>query len=189
MEELLIHYGLFAVALFAFFEGDVTYIMAGIVAHMGLIDFWAVIVIGSVCSFANDAIWYWVGHHQSHRVKTNRAYLQAGPTVERLAAKYGAWQIMTTRLVYGTRIASAIFWGVQKYSFARYSVLAFTGCLLWATLLTSLGYFLSTSAELLMSEIKTLELWLLGGLLAAIGVYIIRRAWFRQRAKSELAEE
>lgn len=183
MENFLIHYGLLAVALFAFFEGDITYVMAGVVAHLGYFDFMAVIIIGSICSYANDVVWYWVGYKQADKIKASRIYRRAGPKVERLAAKYGTWQILSTRLVYGTRIASAIFWGVQKFSFVRYTIIDFLSCLLWAVVLTGLGFFLSNSAGMLIRHVHALELWLLVAVIIGVGAYIVGRTALKQRVK------
>src|SRR5882724_12692521 len=51
MESFLIHYGLAAVALLAIIDGDVTLILAGVIAHLGLFSLPAGIAAGSAGAF------------------------------------------------------------------------------------------------------------------------------------------
>jgi membrane protein DedA with SNARE-associated domain len=87
--------------------------------------------------------------------------------VERLAKKFKGWEIVVARVVYGTRIASALFWGIHKFSFARFAILDLSSCLVWALLLTSIGFFLGQSAEVFLGNLKHIEIWLLAAMIGA----------------------
>lgn len=184
MENFLMHYGLFAVAFFALTEGDVTFIMAGVVAHLGFFGFFSVIIIGSLSSFVGDCVWFWVGRSRADSIRETHIYTRVGTTVEQLAERFGAWEIVTARFVYGTRIASSLFWGTQNLSFSRFAILDYFSCALWAGLLTALGFFMSRSASALIGEIKSIEIWLLVALVVAVGIFFVTKTVMGQRIKN-----
>jgi membrane protein DedA with SNARE-associated domain len=180
MEAFLMQYGLLALVILAAVEGDATFVIAGIMAHFGFIDFFAVIVIGSFSSFLADCGWFWLGSTHSDWILRSHHYHRVGPLVERLARKFKGAEIVIARFVYGTRIASSLFWGVHKFSFARFVVLDLISCLVWAMLLTGIGFFLGKSAELFLGDLRRVELWLLMtsvgvGLVFLIGKFLLDR--------------
>lgn len=183
MEYFLIHYGIYAVAFLAFIEGDVTFILAGVVAHLGIFSFPMAIIIGAVFSFAGDCVWFWLGRKQAGKIRASRFYSKAGGTTEQLAGKFGAWEIILTRFAYGTRIASSVFWGTQNFRFSRFGIIDFLSCFSWTVLLTGLGYFMSSSAAALIGEIKKLEIWLFIAVVLAIGIYIVSVTVIGRRIK------
>ena len=89
-----------------------------------------------------------------------------------------AWELLAARLVFGARIASAIFWGVRGLSVGRFVSIDLIGCLAWASAMTSLGWLLSHSAMLLIGEVKRIEIWLLGALLVGVAISMILRMIF-----------
>jgi membrane protein DedA with SNARE-associated domain len=167
MENFLIQYGLLALVILAAVEGDATFVVAGVVAHLGFINFLTVIVVGGLSAFLADCFWFWLGYSHSDFILKSRRYRRLGPVIERLAKRFKGWEIIIARFVYGSRIASALFWGIHKFSFTRFILLDLISCLVWAILLTSIGFFLSKSAEAFLGDLKRLELWLL---VAVLGI-------------------
>ncbi len=100
--------------------------------------------------------------------------------VKKLVEQFGAWEIIMSRFVYGTRIASSLFWGIQGLSFARFAFFDVIGCVLWASLLIGLGFFMSNSAQALIGKIKAVERWLLVALVVTIGILLIREVFIRK---------
>src|SRR5439155_223752 len=80
-------------------------------------------------------------------------YLRAAPLIERLVARVGEREIVLSRFVYGTRIASMFFWGVHRLPYARFAAFDLVGCLLSAIVLAGLGFGLSTSAVALLGRV------------------------------------
>ncbi len=180
MEALLIRYGLAAVFIGSAVEGDVVFILAGVVAHLGLLDLPTVIVAGALGTFGADNFWYWLGRSSGARIRGSRAYRRAEPLADHLAGRFGPWELVVARLVFGARIASAIFWGVRGLSVGRFMLIDLIGCLAWASAITSLGWLLSHSAMLLIGEVKRIEIWLLGALLVGVAISVIFRMTFRR---------
>jgi membrane protein DedA with SNARE-associated domain len=182
LQELLVRYGVLAVALGAAFEGDFSLILAGVVSHLGIFPFPQAIAAGTVGSILGDSIWYGLGRLRGPRFRQGKLYRRVGPTIERLARKLGPWQLLAARFVYGTKAASMVFWGLHGLQVGRFLLIDLIGCFLGATVFTGLGYLVSGSAVALLGKVKRVQLWILGVLLVgAVIVFLIDRT-----AKHEL---
>lgn len=181
-QQLLIQYGLFAVLVGSAFEGDITLVLAGVVAHLGIFAFPLAVAAGALGSLAGDCAWYSLGRFREPHIRESRFYRRVGPTIERLAGRLGPWQLLAARFVYGTKSASMIFWGLHGLPFRRFLLIDIVGCVLGSLVFTSLGYLLSGSATVLLGHVKRVELWLLGAaIVGGLIVFIIDRT-----AKHEL---
>src|SRR5215203_5794334 len=182
LQTFLLTYGLVAVLIGSAFEGDLTLILAGVLAHLGAFSFPMAVLAGAVGSMAGDLVWFGLGRWRGSRFRAGRLYRRFGPTVERLATRLGPWQLVAARFVYGTKAVSMIFWGLHGLSLKRFLLIDTVGCLLGSLVFTSLGYLLSGSATALLGHVRRLHLWLLGAaIIAVIVVFIIDRT-----AKHEL---
>jgi membrane protein DedA with SNARE-associated domain len=179
MEDFIARYGLFAVFVGAVFEGDVTMILAGVVAHMGLMNPVTAVGAGACGAVLSDGGFYLAGRYSRAAIERSRMYVRARPVLDRLVGRLGAWQIVLARFVYGTRVASMLFWGMRALPWRRFLPLDALACTLWAGALVGLGFSLSASAAVLIGDVKEAELWLLGGLLAATIIVLALRAWGR----------
>src|SRR5262249_55774895 len=120
VEALITRFGLLAVFLGTAVEGDLALILGGVAAHMGLMDPLLVGVAGTFGGLFGDAVWSLVGRSNADAFRQSRVYRRVGPTIERLVERFGAWQILLARPVYGTRVASMLFWGTQRLPPARF---------------------------------------------------------------------
>lgn len=116
MEAFIAHFGLIAVFLGAIFDGDLVLVLAGVIAHLGLMDLWVAMGFAAAGCFAGDFGWYLLGRVRSDAIRNSRAYRKVGPVVERLSNRVGAWQIIAARFMYGTRVATMLFWGTHRLS-------------------------------------------------------------------------
>ncbi|MGH7702811.1 MAG: DedA family protein [Gemmatimonadales bacterium] len=105
------NYGLLAVFCAATIEGDLTLILAGVVAHLGLLDLGLAVVADTLGNLTGDIAWYLLGRSHARRIRESRLYLRVGPTIERLARRLGDWQLLAARVVYGTRNAQHVVLG------------------------------------------------------------------------------
>jgi membrane protein DedA with SNARE-associated domain len=173
LQELLIQHGLIAVLIGSAFEGDFTLILAGVVAHLGIFEFWLAVAAGAVGSFVGDSAWYALGRLRGPRFREGKLYQRVGHRIERLAQRMGPWELVAARFVYGTKAASMVFWGLNGLSLPRFLLIDALGCALGALVFGSLGYLLSGSATALMGHVKRFELWLLGAAVAGVVIVFI----------------
>jgi len=180
LEELITNYGLGAVFLGTLFEGDVTVILAGVVAHMGMVSFPTVLLVGFGAGVLRDCACYYLGR-SNPRARETRLYQHAAAAVERLSGRFGELELLFAPFVYGVRVASMIFWGVRGLSFPRFLALEMIGCALWVVTFSGVGYFLSDRAEDLIGDVKAVEKWLLGALVGAVLLVLALRAASKRR--------
>lgn len=177
VESLLSHYGLPAVLLLATVEGDLTLILAGVGAHVGLFRLDAAILAGAAGNFLGDCVWYLIGRSHSQRLSDSRFFQRVAPTVDALVRRLGLWELFVARIVYGTRNASMVFWGLRGLPWGRFAAMDLLGCAFWSLVLVLLGFLLSNSAAALIGEVRRIEVWLLGAVVAAaLLVYLINRS-------------
>lgn len=177
LQGLLVRYGLVAVLIGSAGEGDLTLILAGIVSHLGLFPFpWAV-AAGALGSLLGDSAWYGLGRFRGPRFREGRLYRRVGPTIDRLARRFGPWELLAARFVYGTKAASMVFWGLHGLALPRFLLIDAVGCAVGSLVFTGLGYLVSGSATVLLGKVRRFQLWLLGALLVGVViVYLIHRA-------------
>src|SRR6266404_1588739 len=123
METLLIRYGLAAVFIGGAIEGDVTFTLAGVVVDLGLMHLPSVIAVGTLGALTGDCTWYWFGRSGSARIRNSPVYLRAEPIASHLTSRFGAWEIVVARFIFGARTASCVFRGTRRLSFTRFLVI------------------------------------------------------------------
>src|SRR6187200_1118185 len=109
MQDFLLEYGLLAVFLCAIAENDVTFILTGVAVHLSSMHPVPAIVAGLAGALLHDSIWFGLGHWRSETIRSHRVYRRVGPAVERLAARFGPWELFACRFIYGTRTPSLVF--------------------------------------------------------------------------------
>jgi len=162
MEKFLIKYGLYAVFFGSTFEGDATPIMSGAFAHLGYFSLFAA---GAAClggMFLGDCLWYWAGRKYSSRIEKSRFYQKAMSKAERFIGKDSVWwQLVVSRLIYGTRNATLLYCGIKRMNFLQFAATDFVVCAVWISLLAPAGYFLSLNANNLVGDVKHIEFGIL----------------------------
>jgi membrane protein DedA with SNARE-associated domain len=184
VEELVRRYGLLAVFLGTAVEGDLGLILGGVAAHLGLVHPLEVGVAGALGGFAGDAAWFTVGRRSADVLRRSAVYRRVGPTIERLVARFGPLQILLARPVWGTRVASMLFWGTERLAPGRFVALDLPASSVWAALLVSLGYFSSLSVEALLGKVRHVEEWMAGAVAVALVIALVRRVVVARRVRS-----
>jgi membrane protein DedA with SNARE-associated domain len=180
-EELLIRDGPLAVLLGAAFEGDITLILAGVLARLGIISYPLAIGAAVIGSFCGDMIWYTLGRVRGPWVRGTRLYQRVGGKIEELAGRIGAWELLAARFVYGTKAASMVFWGLHGLPLIRFALIDSLACVIGAFAFISLGYLVGGSAEVLIGKVRHIEQLLLSAIFAAaVLAYAINRAAKRE---------
>jgi len=182
MDALILRFGLVMVFFGTAVEGDVTMMLAGVTAHLGLFRLAEAVTIGALGGFAGDAFYYGLGRWHATTIRSTQLYRRAEPAIGRFTARFGPLQIVVARFIYGTRVASMVFWGVQRLPLWRFALIDACGCALWAAVLGGLGFTLSGSAVLLVGRVRRVRVWLFGALLGCAALVLLYRAFLQRRA-------
>ncbi|HYE64179.1 MAG TPA: VTT domain-containing protein [Pyrinomonadaceae bacterium] len=194
--ELIGNYGLYAVFLLAMIEGDITLLLAGVLAHSGFFGEYSlakVIFAGTLGGVAGDNVAYGMGRGFGIGARNFRFYRVSKPRIERLTEKFGPLSIFLSKYVYGLRTASCVFYGVGRMPYVLFLPLAFASCLAWVLTLSCLGYFFSGAITGLLGDFHQIGILLLIiVVLGIIGFYLAERFWFSKKieeADPELIQE
>jgi membrane protein DedA with SNARE-associated domain len=195
MKEFLSTYGLWAAFLLALVENDVAFIVLGVVVKLGEgdnlpdLNAYAAIPAAIIGALLHDTGWYALGYLNSEAIKASRVYRRVGPTIERLAKRFGAWEIVIARFIYGTRNPSSVFWGIQHLPYAEFAALELLALTIWGSLLTFLGYHFTGWAQRLIGKVEshTHSRLIIGSIIAAFVVVTLLR-FFNRRGIAKIQQ-
>src|ERR1700754_4188856 len=98
--DLIGQYGLYAVFILVMIEGDITLLLAGVLAHsyfFGDYSFAWALFWGTLGGCVSDNIAYFCGRGLRKTVKEFRFYRAAKPRIERLTNKFGPSSIFLSK--------------------------------------------------------------------------------------------
>jgi membrane protein DedA with SNARE-associated domain len=152
MESFLTSAPYAALILFGFLEAacipipsEVTFGFAGVLAYQGHLNLVLVIIIGSLAELAGSYASYAVGRRGGKPLvqKLGRYVLVTQGDVdrsERFLAGRGAWAISVGRMLPFIRAFTSIVAGLVRVPAARFGVLSLIGTVIYATVLSLIGY-------------------------------------------------
>ncbi|ULR42696.1 DedA family protein [Rhizobium sp. K102] len=141
IELLIENYGLLAIFLGAAFEGETAAFLGGVVAHRGLLPYWAAASAATAGSFAGDQFWFFAGRYAARWSLVRRLLERpALARVTRLLETYPTGFILAFRFLVGLRTISPVVIGTTGISTGKFVVLNAVAALVWGQLFTALGY-------------------------------------------------
>jgi membrane protein DedA with SNARE-associated domain len=187
LNDLLFQYGLYAVFILVMLEGDITLLLAGVLAHSGFFgeySFARVLVWGTVGGCFSDNLAYLTGRGFREGVREVRFYRAAKPRLERLTNKFGPLSIFLSKYIYGLRWAACVFYGVGRMPYLRFLFLSFVSCFLWVFILAGAGYFFSGAVMNLIGDFERLgKVLLVIVVVGIVGFYLTERFWLSKKVE------
>jgi membrane protein DedA with SNARE-associated domain len=190
MREFLQHYGIWAAFLLALLENDVSFIAIGVVARLGDGDpatpdefnLYAALAAAIAGAIIHDTFWFVIGHQHSGWFRSSRVYMRIGPAIERLAKRFGPWEIFFARFIYGTRNPTSVFWGIQHLPYRTFAGIELLALAIWGSLLVTIGYKFTSLALKVIGHVERHQhphLLITALVVALLGIYLLR--WFNRR--------
>ncbi len=187
VNDLLGQYGVYAVFILVMLEGDITLLLAGVLAHSGFFgpySFAQVLIWGTIGGCASDNLAYFMGRGFCEGVREFRFYKAAKPRLERLTNKFGALSIFLSKYIYGLRWAACVFYGVGHLPYLRFLVLSFASCFMWVFVLAGAGYFFSGAVMGLIGDFQRVgKVLLVIVILGIVGFYLAERFWISRKVE------
>ena len=187
-ESLLAKYGYVAVLLGTAFEGETIMIMGGFSAHRGYLKLlpW-VVLAGFGGNFIQNQVYFILGcRYGTRMVEKHPDWKPRLQQVHRWLERFQSALIIGVRFVPGFRTIGGVAIGMSDVSLGRFAFLNLIGALLWAVVIGFLGYLCGHALELIMGEIKHLEVPIL------VGIAVIGGLWLffnhRRRSKSPVIQ-
>jgi membrane protein DedA with SNARE-associated domain len=183
LELFLQRYGLLAIGVGTFLEGETILVLGGLAAHRGYLDLTAVIAAGFAGTFFGDQLYFHLGRTRG------KAYLSRRPAwaprierAQRFLARHHVAFILGFRFLYGLRTVSPFAIGMSHVPYRRYLILNSLGGFAWTVAVALLGYGIGHGAEALLGRVRELEVWLFVGV-AAAGAIVWTVSLVRRRGK------
>jgi membrane protein DedA with SNARE-associated domain len=184
LESFLAKYGYIAILLGTAFEGETIMIMGGFSAHRGYLELlpW-VVLAGFVGNFIQNMTYFVLGRRYGNRMLEKHPDWK--PRLQQVNGWLERFQSLLSiglRFVPGFRTIGGVAIGMSDVSTGRFIFLNLIGAVLWAVVIGVLGYLCGHVLELIMGDIKHLEVPILVGIAVVGGLlFFVHR---RRRGKA-----
>ena len=196
LSQLIEQYGLYAVFFLVMIEGDITLLMAGVLAHSAFFghsataSFARVLVWGTLGGVASDNLAYLAGRAFGQTVRNFRFYRSSKERMQRLTNRFGTLSIFLSKYIYGLRWATCTFYGVAHMPYVRFLSLSLASCFVWVLILSGIGFFFSTAVMGLLGDFRRLGKALLVIVIVGIlGFYLVKRVWLSKKVEEAEPEK
>jgi membrane protein DedA with SNARE-associated domain len=187
LSHLIELFGLYAVFVLVMIEGDITLLLAGVLAHSHFFhdySFAKVLLWGTLGGVTSDNVAYGLGRGFGKTVRNFRFYRAAKPRLERLTDRFGGLSIFLSKYIYGLRWASCTFYGVAHMRYLRFLALSVSSCFLWVFILSGIGYFFSSAVMGLIGDFRHLgKVLLVIVIVGVLGFYLVKRLWLSKKVE------
>ncbi len=160
-----------------FFPGASLLFTAGLLASQGFFNPWILIPGVTIAAILGDIVGYWFGRKVGYKLFLRpdsrffkHEHLQKA---EAFYEKYGARTILFARFIPLIRTFAPIVAGVANMNVRTFLLYNLLGALLWATGVTSLGYFLGTSVP----GVEEYLTFIILGIIVVSSIPVMLEAW------------
>lgn len=187
LASLISQYGLAIVLAGSLLEGETVLLLAGYAAHRGYLDLTAVVAVAMLGAVIGDQVWFALGRRQGMRLIVRRPWLNS--RVQRaldLIERHPVKVIFAMRFAWGLRTALPIAVGMSHVSWRRFLLLNLLSALLWAPLVTGMGYMFGAILARHVTGLHRVEHWgMLAIVTGALAIHLVARRR-RQSSHSNL---
>lgn len=175
MESFLAEYGVLAILVSAFFQGELAVAMGGVLAHQDLVSVPGAVGAGSLAAFTSSQGFFFLGRSLRDRPFVRRMMARPGFTRARsLFERHPSGFVFGYHFIPGFQAVSPLAIGTTAISGARFALLNAFASFIWANSFTGLGYALGNSMEFVLGELRLIEHLLLG-LAAVLVLFLVAR--------------
>ena len=163
--------------------------LGGVAVSRGTIDFWPLMIVGTIGSTAGNYVWYWLGDHWGRTRlepfvnRWARWLTMEWEDVEKARGffqRHGPWVVFVFRFTPVFRTMISLPAGLAHMSVGRFLVFTFAGAFIWNLLLVEGGRRLA----LWLADSQEVLGWIiLGSLGVGLLVYIWRVITWKPRAE------
>lgn len=181
LSALITEYGYWTIFIGCFLEGETVLLLAGFAVHRGMLQFEQVVAVAFIASTMGDQIFFWLGrrHGDALLLRFPRLGRQL-PRVQALLQRHHVTLILSIRFLYGLRVAGPIAIGALRVAPFRFAWINIVGALIWALLITTLGYEFGNALQWVFNDLHRIEEAVFA-LLALAGLgHTVWRYWRRR---------
>ena len=173
----IIQYGYAGVFVGGIFGGEVLLLVVGFMAKLGYFNLIYVILVVTLGVVLWDMGWYTLGRKGGkNAMKLVNYFLTKKEEVDKVKVAFKRHQgklIVFARFVYGIRAVIFTLAGVLRMRFLYFMFYNLIGTLIWAVILTLLGYFFGGSFEILQDYVQNSFLLIFILVIAAVLILLL----------------
>jgi membrane protein DedA with SNARE-associated domain len=160
---------------------------AGVLAGIGIFNFFLILVLAVFASLISDTFWYQIGFRRGGKVLPLLCRISLDPDscvrkTKSIFARHGPRSLLVAKFVPGMTPLTSPLAGIFHMSPLRFYFYDGLGVLLWTVFYFGVGYLFSHQLEQMGSESTRTGLWMgliiPGGLIGFIGWKYLRRRHF-----------
>lgn len=177
LQSVIESYGLLAVFVGAFLEGETVLVLAGYAAQRGYLKLPEVIAVAMIAGWLGDQVYFFLGRWRGRWIFARfPALKERAQRVDGLLHRYHLLLIPAIRFMYGLRIVGPIVFGAGQVSSARFLLLNLLGAAIWAPLIAGAGYLFGHAVQLFLQDVERYERWALAAIvLFGLGAWAFHR--------------
>ena len=137
-------------------EGEVTLISAGVLIHLGALNFWNILIFVYMAGMTQTFLGYSLGIFFHKKFNNNNFFVYVEKRVLSVAPRFNQkpfWSIFISKFIMINHLV-IIFSGYKKIALRKFLKAEIISTTIWAPLLLSLGYFFSYTALHISREIS-----------------------------------
>jgi membrane protein DedA with SNARE-associated domain len=171
---------------------EVPLLTGGVLAALGVVDLWAVIVVGLLACFTGDLVVYILGrrigmHLDGHRVLSRLMRARALRRARVLYVKRGPWALFIARWLPGLKMPFLFTAGALRMPWRRFLLYDIASISLLVPAIVLLAYHSSFTLPQLQHALRNLGLIGTGAFLAALALGVL--LWHLRRRRRALEAE
>lgn len=177
LQQLISDYGYWAIAIGTFLEGETILVLGGFAAHRGYLQLPWVIFYAFIGTLLGDQLYFYLGRTKGLAFLQKRPqWQQKSMRVFSLLHRHQVLLILGFRFLYGLRTVTPFLIGASRLSPLRFLFLNIAGAALWAVVIGVAGYVFGHALELILTEVKHYEVWVIAGvIIVAFIAWLLRR--------------
>jgi membrane protein DedA with SNARE-associated domain len=152
-------YGYLAVFFGSLLEGDALILIGSFLAHAGKVNLCLVLICGIVGTWISDTLWFMLGRYSNSKMLENWVWLhQLSNRSVHVVSRRPRLMSLTLRFMYGLRMIIPFSLGKSTLPFHVFTFYNSIGIIIWAFLLSAIGYFFVFITETTFGKMKHLEI-------------------------------
>lgn len=183
LEVIIAQYGLIAVFVGTFIEGEIVVVAGGLLARLEFLSLWSVFATALAATFLGDLTFFMLGRKKGTAFlekKGRKHWRKRAERIHDLIHTHHYKILFGYRFLYGLRIPTLFALGTSELSTKKFVWLNLLNSVIWSTLFVLGGYFFGDLFLLFIDNIKAYEKELLIGV-GVIAVLLWAWSWWKNR--------
>jgi membrane protein DedA with SNARE-associated domain len=158
LEVIIAQYGLVAVFIGTFLEGEIVVVAGGFLSRLGFLMLPAVFLTALIATFLGDQFFFYIGRKKGNAFLAKRPHLhKRAEKVQKLIHDHHDKILFFYRFLYGLRIPTLLALGTSELPTRKFVLLNLINSLVWTSLFVFGGFFFGEFFTYLIGNVKEFE--------------------------------